>query len=772
MENRGINASLSTRSRTFRPGGPPVSFEVTVINDSDQFAAFQLEVLAAGDSRSSGSLWYRLSPEVSTAKPPGSSTVFEIVIFDTPLPAFVGTINLTIRIFSPQLREERKLLARLTIEQGTKRTLLSVDLPVKRFQAYPLNPVDIPVWVRNWGQEPVEVVLRLAGVERSALIRSPERRLWVDPGVQAETTLQCQPPSALQAPSKEYTFIVEASSRDDGAQAPSRTQGVLEVLPVGFIEFTATPQQQTIPSQGGWLPDWKSNSASFQLLFKNKSNMLQQVNVELQGRDQQNVTYRVLPEYADLGLGEATEVLLETKTKRPWVGWAKTLQLEAKSVLSDQRLGNTDPGTQTLELRVLPVVPLWLLLALLALVAALLALLLRKDPIGHTDFVNAVRFSNDATSVVSGSDDCTIRRWKINPGGLEPDQNLEPDKNLAHPVTCNGKPLQPTGVLAETKAPVRALRFDPRGFLAAGMENGVIQGWNVEAGDKQYELKDPSDKTADRVFELVFSPSALTLYSGHGSGKIRVWAKQPFKSFQFEPNPVTVLSLISSLNYQVRALALKTKPVQNGFETSLVSAGQYKRLILWDLLEPEPNQHNRSLKFLSSPKLLLLKEPSGRQGQNDYIWSVAFVPKTNQKLLTTSDSDGYITIWDLDQCQDNINPPSKLNEHEPIEQKCEPHDRWRAAETSVRSLAFAPHDDRQLVSAGDDGRVVIWPLTVDHKLDLQDNSVKCSKEQGICSGREIYNSPNKLNSVDVQKKGVTMIVSGGDDFKVRLHRLP
>ena len=185
-------------------------------------------------------------------------------------------------------------------------------------------------------------------------------------------------------------------------------------------------------------------------------------------------------------------------------------------------------------------------------------------------------------------------------------------------------------------------------------------------------------------------------------------------------------------------------------------------------------QPNRNLNILSYPKLLSLKEPSGTQGQNDYIWSLAPFPE-DPRLLATSDSDGYITIWDLNQCQD-INPSRKLNEHEPIEQKCEPHDHWRASEKSVRSIAgldiVNSNRSRQLVSAGDDGRLVVWPLTVDNKLDRQKTS---AKEQGIYTGQEIYKSDNKLNSIDMRKNNQTgeiMIVSGGDDFKVKLHRLP
>ncbi len=738
MENRVISASLSTQSLTFRPGGTPVSFEVTVTNGSDQFAAFQLEVLAAGAGRRPGPLWYRLSPEVAAADPPGGVTTFQIIIFDPPLTAFVGVVNLTVRISSPQLREERKLLVRLTVEPGSALTLLSMDLPVRRFQVYPRNPVDIPVRVQNLGPQPVDVVLRLTGLDPSWLISSAERRLLVYPGTQAETTFQCQPPAALQAPSQDYPFTVEAISRDGSSV---HTEGSLEVLPIGFIEFTATPQQQTLPSPRGWLPNWRSNSASFQLLFKNTSNLRQQVNVQLQGRDQRKCHCEVVPKEAEVGSGETAKVFLEVRTKRPWLGLGKTLRLEVKTLLSDQRLGSTDPATQTLELQVMPVIPLWLLLALIAMLAALLWLLCRPEPIAHTDFVNSVRFSSNAVLVLSGSDDCTIRHWEVNGDHLKPREIL----TAAPSVTCNGKPLEPKGVLAVADKPVRTLRFDPvdEQQVAAGLENGVIQMWDVPTGKKQYELQDPSDLSNDRVFDLVFTKNSHSLFSGHGSGKVRVW-ERPSPNSHFQPAPAKVLNLNSRLNYQVRALALSQD------DSILVSAGQYKNIILWARSRWEQSDSN------SRPIRISVQVGSG-QGQNDYIWGLAFVPGSPE-LLATSDSDGYITIWDLDKCQ--VIKTTRQPD-EPVEQKCAVRDRWRAAERSVRSIVFS-EDGRELVSAGDDGRVVVWPLTFQKQLD----------RQTAVNGQEIYTSPDKLNSIDLTKdtQGTT-IVSGGDDFQVRLHRL-
>ncbi len=735
MENRIINASLSTQNITFKPGGLPAAFEVTVINGSEQFAAFQLEVLAAGASRSSGSQWYRLSPEVAAAKPPGGVTQFTIEIFDTPLPAFVGAINLTVRIFSPQLREERKLLVRLLIEPGVTPTLLSVELPIRRIQVYPRNPVDIPVRVRNLSPQSVDAVLRFEGLDPSWIINSAERRLLLDPGSQVETTFQCQPPVATKAPSQDYSLIVKATSRD-GTEA--QAEGILEVLPIGFVEFTIMPQKQTIPSSGRWWSDWKSDSASFQLLFKNTSNVYQQVNVELQGRDRRKCTYKVIPEDADASLGETTKVLLNVSTKRPLLGLRKTLWLEVKALLSDSRLGSTDPSSQAIELQVLPIIPLWLVLALLALLLALLLwLLFKPEYIGHTDIVNSVHFSGDASSVVSGSDDCTIRHWSVDGKQLK-------WKGMAKsPVApaCNGKPLNSKGLLAVTDKPVRTLQFIPKDNdrIAAGLESGEIQLWNVRTRDIESKLKDNNDKTNDRVFALVFTSDSRNLFSGHGSGKVRLW-QRPEPGANFKPDP-RVIDLGKELKYPIRALALSDD------ETILVTAGNYKRvMVLLNPTKPETTPRQLSLSQSQGDLARLLN-----RGDGDYVWSVAFAPKSH--ILATSDSDGFIAIWNLDKCQNNTQGQ---------EDKCNPSDRWRVkAQKSVRSIAFDT-DGNSLVSGGDDGQIVVWPLTSDKKLD------RVKAVNGIL----INEGNSQINSIAVTKdvQG-PIVVSGDNDSQVNVYRL-
>lgn len=739
MQNNVINASVSTQNLTFRPGGTPALFEVIVNNDSDQFANFQIEITAAGETRNPDYRWYKLEPEVAAAKPPGSSTTFQVFVLNSPIPGFVGTVNLTVTIFSPQLAQQRRLVLRLKIEPDNQPTMLSVELPVREFQVYPRNTVDIPVRVRNLSQQTVNVTLRFAGVDVSWLVSSAERRFALDPGGQTEAVFQCQPLSVVQAPSDIYPFTIEATSISG---YPAIAEGNLEVLPVGFVEFSVTQNLQIIPLQGGWLPNWKADNNSFELVFRNASNLFQEINLKLQGRDWRKCTFKTVPTTANLNLGETTKLILDVQTNRPWLGIGKTLLLEAKPELSDQRLGSTDPATQNLELRVLPILPLWLQLAILLLLLALLALLFQPEPIMHTRSVNSVGFSGTSLSVVSGADDCTLRLWNINGDRLEP-ASINYD-GLS--VACD-RQQKPKGLLAITNDAVEVARFIPleNDRVAVGLDNGVIELRDVPTGKKRNELRDQKDPKAkgDRVFDLAFTKNSLDLFSGYGSGKVRQWTRTSTNdNFQPEPKVIDLQTQQQLSGFQVRGLTLSPD------DQTLVMSGNYKRFLLW--------QWNQSLTKNKLPNLSVqkLEKLDQRIGREDYIWGLAFVPDSADKILATSDSGGYITIWNLDKCQNQANPQNQISEL-----NCPILDRWSASKLSVRSLAFN-EDGRLLVSAGDDGRVMMWYLTPEHKLD----KIKAA------TGEIIYQSTEKINTIAVKTINQTSaIVSGSEDSQVRLH---
>ncbi|MGB3650716.1 MAG: hypothetical protein WBA41_05830, partial [Rivularia sp. (in: cyanobacteria)] len=720
-------ASLSTQSLIFRPTKPPVSFEVTVNNDSDRFANFQLEVEASGEKRSSEYRWYRLEPEIAAAQPHGSSTKFQVFIFNTPIPGFVGTVNLTVRVFSPQLGRERRLLLRLQIERDKSPNLISVELPVREFQVYPVNTVDILVRLRNMGQQPANVVLRFALIDSSWLTSSAERRLSINPGLQTEVTFQCQPPSVVQAPSQNYPFSVEATSPNS---YPANAEGNLEVLPVGFIKFSTPQHRQTLPPGNRWLPDWKSKTVVYELLFKNASNLRQEINLQIQGRDWRKCTFKKYPETDLLDLGQTAKINLEVSKKRPWIGIGKTLLLEARPELFDQRLGSTDPATQSLELEVLPIIPLWLQLAIAALIAALLALLLRQSPPQHQASVNSVRVSGTSSQVVSGSDDCTLRVWRIGTSTLKPDETV--GSNGQSLKTC-GRSHKPQGLLEITNNPIKVLRFVPveNDIVAVGLDNGVIELRKIPTGRKISQLQDPQN-LGDRVLDLAFTTDSLNLFSGYGSGKLRVWSRKLVnEQWQTEPKIFDLKKQQKVLtDFQIRALTLSP---DNQF---LVIAGNFKRFIV---LPVEELLSNNPLEKLSVQKTV---QPGESGGQENYVFGLAFAPDStsNKKILATSDSSGFIKIWDLNQCTSN----------------CKQLARWQDESFKpLRSLAFS-EDTSYLVSGGDDGRVVVWYLNDDYTLDKTKSA----------NGKTIYKSGRKINSIDVKNN---FVISGSEDSQVRLH---
>ncbi|NJO78509.1 MAG: hypothetical protein HC827_08250 [Cyanobacteria bacterium RM1_2_2] len=729
-----IAVDLPVRRITFCPDQGSVSFPVIVRNDSRRMVQFRLEVIAAGADPNSQIDWCQPSPEVSAAIPYGDETTFKIEIFNTPIPNFTGDIRLTIKVFSPELSGEVRRDLTLTIEPSANQDLFSIRLLSPFVQVYPCNPTDLWVQVHNFSTHPIEVLLRLSGIPNAWLPHHAERRQLLDPQATVEVSFQCQPPAVKQALSQIYPFRVDGFSSD---QKTSWAEGSLQVLPIGFIKFAITPQQQSIPIR--W-QDWQSRSAQFQATFENVSNLVQFVTFSLKGRDYQRCICEV-PEATELGLAAFSHLPFEIRAKRPWVGLAKTLHLEAVAESQSFHAVDIEPISQPIQLRVSPVIPLWLLLALLSLLAALFALLLQPSPIGHTDFVNVVRFSSDGLSAVSGSDDCTIRRWTVQAN------RLQPEGTFANPpaMTCNDEPLQPPGVLTFTNQTVFSLEFLPEfnDRIAAGLANGTIQIWDLPTRQRIVELRDAQDQTEDRVFDLAFTKDARTLFSSHGSGKIRIWQRSSGESFS--PDPTHILKLSETqqqfVKYQVRAIALSPDDQQ------LVSAGSKNTLALWNWRTADP-----------IPRLLL-----PQASEEDYIWDATFAP--DSKTLATSDSQGFITLWDLEGCPISDSPDiaPKLDS---AMSAC-PWRRWRAVQKegsiAVRSIKFNA-DGNYIVSADDDGKVTLW--------NIEDIHSTAEFSTVALTGKTLITSSEKISTVDLLDTDKDLLVlSGGDDRQVRLEQI-
>ncbi len=735
-----LSATAFPSRLKLKPGKPAATFTVTVINESHKFASFQLELIAPGYAIDVSRRWYTTEPKVSTKKPPGDRTEFTVSISDTPTPGYVGQLELMVRVFSIDFRDETRQPISIDVEPGE--AYLSIELPLSKLQAYPRNPIEIPVKLYNPRRQTADVSLNIQGIDLAWLPDGPYQELQVLPGQQTVAHFICQPPDPLTAPCQDYPFSVEAMPADGSS---SEVRGTLEVLPAGFVELSCEHKQLQIPAKRRfWGFSWgfkKSEPTKFQFQLENNSNLWQDVDLIPEGRDAKRCEIDVVPESIILDPAEKIQADFVVRKSRPWLGLTRRFLLEA--VLSLKNTGNINsqvvpnPRSQLLELRVLPVVPPWLQAALLLLLLALLWLWANRKPPHHLEPVTTIQISGDAGTVLSGSRDHTIRRWRVNEGQLED-----------------------AGILADTKKAVRVIRYRPEGnnIVAAGLENGEIQFWDIL---RRKQMKVLSLKKDDRVFGLAFSRDSRFIYSGHGSGRVLEWnldgSSQPVRQ--------------AVVDFSISAIALSEISGQK----LLLISGRYNQLALWDLTADRlysvryDHQQSASPPPSAQPDGSTHTPPITFSSQQQYIESLA----TANSTLATADNQGYISLWDLSKRRCKALPQLKNKQKNVTlftrSQSCDIPllNQWNDGHQSkpVRSVAFT-NNGCYLASAGDDGRVMVWPLTP------LGRRVEETEDGKTKTAIEISRINTRLNSVDAVVNQNKLLVASDDyDNQIRFYRL-
>lgn len=708
MAKNLITTNISAKELTFKPGGLPVLFEVNAINESDRFASFQLEVLAAGADAKFNQNWYLLSPEVSTKKPPGDSTQFIVKIIDTPLPGFVGQVNLTVRVFSIELQDEIRQILRLIVQEGTGALALELTLPVQEFQGYPQYSFKIPVQIYNPSYQPANAVLRFLGID-SGWLMEDKQVLYITPRDRVEAVFLCQIPATSQAASQLYPFSIEATLTNG---LSSKVTGSVLVLPQGKVVFGCFPQQQRIPSRRRDF--WRSDPVSYELNFENLSNVSQICRVDVQSENK--IEYTLNPAQVELPIGETNQMLLTVKVTRHWFGWVKNLLIQVDAELSDHALEGTTPKSEILQLKVLPRIPNWLLIGsglLLLWLAWWCSWLNPENPFwGHQKAVNSVEFNGLATTLVTGSNDQKTALWRVE-GFFEHLTN------------------QYLGTIGKSNKAVRVVKYRPveNNWIAAGLENGEIQLWGLIGATGLIDSF--SYHKDDRVLALEFTPDSRSLFSSHGSGLVLQWETTLRRGAMFKGRD----RLRKKKQFDFAVYSIKLMGEDN---THLVVAGRYNQLVLWNL---------------STDRTFKVPYPFGGQegGQDDYILSVdtaEFVPH----ILATADNKGNIALWDMHSCLEG-------------KDSCQLLDRWFHSKEgeAVRSISLS-ENGCYLASGGDDGKVILWSLTSEGKRARE-------RKNGQVIQTEVNHSNDrqKINHVHLKLVGrEVLIASGSDDTQVRV----
>ncbi|WNF13484.1 eIF2A-related protein [Microcystis aeruginosa] len=363
---------------------------------------------------------------------------------------------------------------------------------------------------------------------------------------------------------------------------------------------------------------------------------------------------------------------------------------------------------------------------------------------GHGSYVHSVNFSCDGKTLVSGSDDNTIKLWNVETG-----QKL-------HTFEGHGGPVYSVNFSRDGKT------------LVSGSDDKTIKLWNVETGQEIRTLKGHGGT----VYSVNFSPDGKTLVSGSDDKTIKLWNvekpqeirtlkghKGPVYSVNFSRNGKTLVSgsgdkTIKLWNVEkpqeIRTLKGHGGPVYSvNFShdgKTLVSGSGDKTIKLWNVEKPQEirtlkghNSRVRSVNFSPNGKTLvsgswdntikLWNESTGQEiltlkGHEGPVWSVNFSPDEGKTLVSGSD-DGTIKLWNVEIVQ-------TLKGHDDL----------------VNSVEFS-RNGKTLVSGSDDGTIKLW-------------DVKTGEEIRTLKGHDY-----PVRSVNFSPDGKTL-VSGSDDKTITL----
>ncbi|MBE9069533.1 NACHT domain-containing protein [Leptolyngbya cf. ectocarpi LEGE 11479] len=358
---------------------------------------------------------------------------------------------------------------------------------------------------------------------------------------------------------------------------------------------------------------------------------------------------------------------------------------------------------------------------------------------GHTDQITRIEFCPDGRSLVSCSNDLTLKQWDVSP--WVPAGNISHDALSTEKVSSESEAKSPAAgsVLATFKGhtnQIWAISLTAHGkMMASGSLDQTVRLWNLETGqlqqtirghnheilcntvssDGQYVISGSSDRTIrvwhrttgklvrtlrghqNWVLTLAVHPTRPLLASGSSDGTVRLWNLETgtpqllekcgswIWSLQFSPDGETLVS--GSFDQTLRLWQVETGELQRSIESinalhwSLAFSPDGQLLALTDGDDQVQIRNARTgdpLQTLANPSPLL---------------SVAFGP--DSRTIASGGYDGSVCLW-------QVTAQTSQLLHTFTE-----HQSW------VYDLAFSP-DGQYLASASYDGTARLWDVA-EHK---------------------------------------------------------
>lgn len=783
-----VKLKLSKQEITFRPqdardfnrqdNSHHSDLTVTVINTTEKFASFQLELFAEGLEKNSDMEWYSTEPHICAKKPPGDRTEFQITILKSPFPAYDIKIPIKIKILSPEI-EHISSEATVILKILPPDKSLWVDFPIRNFTGYPGDHIKVPALIYNWSLETKKISLQITA-NSSKTKGNIEADKWfpqgniksldLRPGNSEEISFLLVPPKNKLTLRGEYSLALEV--HDDEGNYNS-TYGTIQILSFGAVVFDCPQDIQIakrLPSSDGRRSEYQG---TFELFFENKSNLSQTITIDTQiGRHAHFIEMK--PEILKLNTAHIGQVKLSVVTSKPWLRTQK-IPIDIYPNLVGKLSGEAtdkitvNPNHRKLELKIKPIVPIWLfILGFLSLLSIPYLFWLYSPKSRHTAPISSISTNPDA--IFSGSSDQRLIYWQIN-------------RNQKFWINDINRPkfqriISQNETDKTTNKPIRVVSHlpgDDSNKIALGLEDGNIELWNTS--DSSRPEKFSTGKTgSDRIFDLAFTKDTRFLFSGHGSGRINQWLLQQ--------NPSRSVTSYLYIGTAISSIAISEKENSEDF---LIAGGRFNRLSIWNYKGNKG--YNLSYEYDKEKLSLADFYFNPITSQNSYITSLAVVDNDRSSILVTADSQGILTTWNLDnirRCSNSVvqgvnlwkkrarNEEGlryfslKANEAILNQNICGKLivDQWQGTQSakSVRSIAISGNGC-YLATVGDDGRVMLWPLTTSNE-----------RSPKFESGLPIKVFKNtKLNSIDINhefegNKDIIFISSDAPNNQVRLYR--
>ena len=336
---------------------------------------------------------------------------------------------------------------------------------------------------------------------------------------------------------------------------------------------------------------------------------------------------------------------------------------------------------------------------------------------GHTRQINCLTFSSDGKSLVSGSDDRTVKLWDVQTGGVV--------------KTFHGGQYE---YFLSVSISADCTR------IASGSDEDKIHLWDIQTGEchwtieQQYKVKHVSFSPTDPQHIISISGKKIQQWDANGhqipptySGSHIAFSPDHTQFALCDGNFITVQNSDSRAILAEFTVSAETKHCCFSPDGQLIAAAAAATAYVWDITSPDPHPvetfvgHTSKITSLafSSPSSLisasydrsvkfwqigvLLTGPIATDSEPTSLISPAIMSVSLQAkagIAISSDNDGVVKTWDLSTglCKASFQTPA-------------PRDCWR----DVQLI-----DSRLIIAWYKDDKISIWDTNAGKLLQTVD----------------------------------------------------